>query len=168
MQKTRKSNGVVRRNLTEALLRLLEEKRLDEITVTELVAHAQVARVSFYRNFDSLDEVLACAVRQVASEWLEEVGPDLRHRDPHAYMLALLRKVYEQRRLNDVLMKSDRMDILRAEFSNAFGVGCADRRESARRAFLAGGLYNLVYRWTLSDYDSTPEALADFVYEMIN
>ena len=167
MQKTRKSNGVVRRNLTEALLQLLDEKRLDEITVTELVARAQVARVSFYRNFDNLDEVLMSAVHQMASAWLESTSSDLWRNDRHAYLLELLREMYSQRRLVELLIKSDRIDVLRTEFNTAFGVGCPDRRESARRAFLAGGLYNLVYRWAVSDFDPSPEVLADFVYELL-
>ena len=167
MQKTRKSNGVVRRNLTEALLQLLEEKRLDEITVTELVTRAQVARVSFYRNFDSLDEVLVGAVHQMASEWLEGLSPDYWRDDPHEYLLAMLREIYDKRRLVELLIRSDRIDVLRTEFNTAFGVGCPDRRESARRAFLAGGLSNLVYRWAVSDFDPSPEALADFVYGLL-
>ena len=167
MQKTRKTNGVVRRNLTAALLRLLEEKRLDEITVTELVTEAQVARVSFYRNFDSLDEMLASIVHAMASDWLERVGADLWHTDPHAFLLALLQDIYDQRQVIDMLMRSERMDVLRSEFNIALGVGCEDRRESARRAFVAGGLYNLVSRWATVGFVPTPETVTDFIYEML-
>ena len=118
-------------------------------------------------NFDSLDEVLVGAVHQMASEWLEGLSPDYWRDDPHEYLLAMLREIYDKRRLVELLIRSDRIDVLRTEFNTAFGVGCPDRRESARRAFLAGGLYNLVYRWAVSDFDPSPEALADFVYGLL-
>lgn len=58
----------VAESLTRALLRLLEQKRLDEISVSELVMEAGVSRASFYRNFIS---VRAIADRFVADRFAE-------------------------------------------------------------------------------------------------
>ena len=163
MQATRKPNSVVRERITAALFELMAEKPLDAISISELTERAEVARVSFYRNFESREDVLRGHARAATEAFLERVGPDLRHRDPQAFVLAFLRHMYERRAFVALYMKSQRMDIVREEFDRAFGVGCADRRESARRAFLAGGLYNLSYRWALADYDPPAEMLADFV-----
>ncbi|MBQ6411236.1 MAG: TetR/AcrR family transcriptional regulator [Atopobiaceae bacterium] len=167
MQATRKSNSVVCASITSALLELMAEKPYDDITVSELTERAQVARVSFYRNFDGKDDVLRRYAKRTTEGFVAWTGPNLRLRDPHAYMFALLRHIHDNRDTIDLLFRSNRMDILREEFNRAFGVGCEDRRESARRAFLSGGLFNLVYRWVLAGYDPTPERLADFVYELV-
>ena len=58
----------VKESLTQALLRLLERKRLDEISVSELVAKAGVSRASFYRNFTSIRDI---ADRFVADRFAE-------------------------------------------------------------------------------------------------
>ena len=58
----------VAESLTRALLRLLEQKRLDEISVSELVMEAGVSRASFYRSFIS---VRAIADRFVADRFAE-------------------------------------------------------------------------------------------------
>lgn len=167
MKKTRKTNSVVRKDITEALFQLMAEKHIDSITVTELVERAGVARVSFYRNFSSMDDVLRQDAQRVTEEWLESIGPGLRQQDPGAFVHELLRHILKEREVTELFLKSDRADILRAEFNRAFGVGCEDRRESARRAFLAGGLFNLSYLWVLSGYDPDPDTMADFVRELV-
>ena len=44
--------------LTTALLQLLETHQFEDITVTQVVKRAGVSRMAFYRNFDSLEQVL--------------------------------------------------------------------------------------------------------------
>ncbi len=51
-------NDATRRAIIEAFLGLLQEKRFSEITVTDIVARAGVARMSYYRNFDSKEQVI--------------------------------------------------------------------------------------------------------------
>ena len=40
------------------LARLMREKPFNAITVTDLVATAQVGRTTFYRNFDEIEDIL--------------------------------------------------------------------------------------------------------------
>ena len=167
MRMTRKTNSVVRKRITSAMFELMAEKPLDEISISELAERAQVARVSFYRNFEGKEDVLRGHAQAATEDFLDRVGPDLLHRDPHAFVLEFLRHMHDRRDFVALYMASSRMDIVREEFNRAFGVGCADRRQSARRAFLAGGLYNLSYRWALSDYDPPAEVLAEFVYTLM-
>ena len=44
--------------ITEALVALIHEKGYRHITITELCARADVARRTFYRNFDTIEDVL--------------------------------------------------------------------------------------------------------------
>ncbi|MCI1986608.1 MAG: TetR/AcrR family transcriptional regulator [Lactobacillus sp.] len=44
--------------LTTALLQLLEKQPLNEIKVTTLVTRAGVSRMAFYRNYQSLEDIL--------------------------------------------------------------------------------------------------------------
>ena len=51
MDKRRQANQQVKEKITGALLHLLGEKSISEISVTEIIAEAGVARASFYRNY---------------------------------------------------------------------------------------------------------------------
>ena len=41
-----------------ALSSLLEEKKYEDIKITEIIERSQVSRATFYRNYDSLDDIL--------------------------------------------------------------------------------------------------------------
>ena len=51
-------NFVIKESLTEALFILMRNKPFEEITITEISKLAGVSRISFYRNFDSKEDVL--------------------------------------------------------------------------------------------------------------
>ena len=50
MDKRKERNRIVRTAITDAVFELMKKKQLDDITVTEIIQKAQVARISFYRN----------------------------------------------------------------------------------------------------------------------
>ena len=54
----KKENHSAKSEIEQALLRLMTQKSYMDITVTDIVQEAKVARVSFYRNFASISEVL--------------------------------------------------------------------------------------------------------------
>lgn len=58
-------NIYVIEHLTEALLSLMEEKPLSAISISELCAAAGVGRTSFYRNFETREDILRARVEQL-------------------------------------------------------------------------------------------------------
>ena len=53
-----KKNQYVKIQITNAILDLLKEKDIDEITISEITSKAQVGRVSFYRNYKNKEDIL--------------------------------------------------------------------------------------------------------------
>lgn len=51
-------NLLVRTWMQQALLRLIEAKSLSDITVTEVTKLAGVSRITFYRNYTELVDIL--------------------------------------------------------------------------------------------------------------
>ena len=74
--KRRASNRQVKEKITAALFALLKEKPLHEITVTEITGKAQVARVSFYRNYTSKEDVMVKLVEDVLELFRAEIDPE--------------------------------------------------------------------------------------------
>lgn len=64
-------NAYVVEQLTDAMLALLEEKPLSEITVSELCQAAGVGRTSFYRNFGEKEDIVKACLRRLTLEWAE-------------------------------------------------------------------------------------------------
>ncbi len=58
LQSNQNRNTWVKKRLTEAFLQLLEEKDLEEISISELCSRAEVGRTSFYRNYEDKKDIL--------------------------------------------------------------------------------------------------------------
>lgn len=68
------ANRRVRQRMVEALLTLMETKRFSEISVTDIVTQAGVARQSYYRNFSSKDAILEEFYAGIRAQVLENLG----------------------------------------------------------------------------------------------
>jgi AcrR family transcriptional regulator len=58
MNKKQEANEFVKECITTALLKMLKERDFSDITITDLVKRAGVSRISFYRNYESKEDVL--------------------------------------------------------------------------------------------------------------
>ena len=123
---------MVMESLTQALLQLMEKKPLSKINVSELCTRAGVGRVSFYRNFDSMDDIL------VQHQLLEQYRAN-----GH-----LVRLLYENNASH--LIKDHIFACCRTTFE-------VDEEESYARAALAGALYGMVDEWIKRGMGSLPE-----------
>ena len=54
--------------ISDALISLIQESGFRQITITLLCERAQIARRTFYRNFDTVEDVL----RYIGSQTIEE------------------------------------------------------------------------------------------------
>ena len=68
----------VKKQLTTALLALLKEKPLSDISISELADRAEVGRVSFYRNYKNKEDILKEESNRLIKEWgkLYESNPE--------------------------------------------------------------------------------------------
>jgi AcrR family transcriptional regulator len=71
-RRTRRS----RRLLGDALLELLEHHPLDTIKVRQVTEHADIGYMTFYRHFDSLDDLLVDRVKTLLDEEISQVLMD--------------------------------------------------------------------------------------------
>lgn len=67
-------NRRVRQAITEAVFRLMKEKSYSDISVSDIVKEAQVARASFYRNFESKDAVISDVLQELHNEITSRVS----------------------------------------------------------------------------------------------
>lgn len=71
MNKKQEANAIVIESITQALLELMKVKDFSSITVTDLTKRAGVGRVSFYRNFESKEDVIRKHLAALLEEWLK-------------------------------------------------------------------------------------------------
>ena len=79
MDKRKEANLRVKEKITTALLHLLEQKSISQITITEIIQNAGVARASFYRNYSSKESVITTLIADVLKEFHEKMKSDGEH-----------------------------------------------------------------------------------------
>ncbi|MBQ6431220.1 MAG: TetR/AcrR family transcriptional regulator C-terminal domain-containing protein [Oscillospiraceae bacterium] len=62
-------NAYVIEHITDALLKLLKEKSLQEISISEIVDAAGVGRTSFYRNYETKEDVVKKHIVDLIEKW---------------------------------------------------------------------------------------------------
>lgn len=73
MDKRKEANLRVKSSITKALFRLMHEKSFSDIRITELIRYAGVARMSFYRNYDSKEDVLLTLINDVLEQFRDMI-----------------------------------------------------------------------------------------------
>ena len=80
-------NSYVRSQILKALLEMMRVDNFNSITISRLTAKAEVGRASFYRNYQTKEDVLC----QEAERLNNELNDIRRNDDPTDYRLKLLR-----------------------------------------------------------------------------
>lgn len=81
---TREKSSVKKR-MADAFVDMLSQKLYVDITVTDIVNTAQVARVSFYRNFNSISDVVDYITDELANEFIDKILPVLNSNDENKW-----------------------------------------------------------------------------------
>ena len=73
MDKRKEANLRVKNAISEALLALMHEKSFSEISITEIIERAGVARASFYRNYESKEDVLHKLIDDILDKFYKDI-----------------------------------------------------------------------------------------------
>lgn len=162
MDRRKEENLRVKRDITNTLFALMQHKSLAEITVTELVRGAGVARASFYRNYTSKEDVLELFRRSI-------------HESPaglYARENILLSFQFFAR------YRSYLLDLCRSGFSmlileelNHFHESIEGTMPSSMERYslymYIGALFNTAVTWLADEHPVAPEAMADYFYRKL-
>ena len=63
-----------RKQITDALLKLMEQYPYEEISVKQIVLETDLVRKTFYRNFSSKDDVLRSHIKSILLDYFEIIN----------------------------------------------------------------------------------------------
>ncbi|MBE6136568.1 MAG: TetR/AcrR family transcriptional regulator [Erysipelotrichaceae bacterium] len=113
LKKNNEESRLFTRNcITAALIVLLNKEKLENITITRLCNVAGVSRMAFYRNYNSIDEVLVDKITEYAMRLASQVGTDIynnwliifKETDKDRQMFEILIKLGVEYKIHDVFM----------------------------------------------------------------
>lgn len=98
-----------------ALKDLMSEKDFSKITITDIVNKANLGRTTFYRNFDSIDDVLKMKCDEKFSEFREYCINyyKLNDMDDKSFLPPFLKYWYKNYEIIELLIKANRENIIK-------------------------------------------------------
>lgn len=165
----------------EALASLMQEKDYSKITVTEVVEKAGLGRTTFYRNYDSLDDVLKLKCEKVFQELYEYLLVYYRINKSSdgnntVFIKPFLRFWYTKSLIIELLMISNRPDILKESFENMYKLFLPHIDKSHHIiwshmdyfiAIRSGMAISILIQWIKNDKNIAPDTLADLIIKQM-
>ena len=171
MEKQNEINQLTRECLLTALLRLMEIKPYDSITITDITKLAGVSRMAYYRNYKNKDEILTDGLithEKVLLDVLEEERAESL-RDMVVYVAgffrdhaALVRAVYSAN-LGYSLFT------LFCERAYTYFPVMKELQDGQYRVYYyAGAVLSVLRCWLEAGMQETVEEISSIIYEIIN
>lgn len=169
MEKKRvsRSNLQVKSEMFQALGRLLQEKALSAISVSDLTAEANVSRMAFYRNYNDIEDILTEHLREVVEQYREEdisVDGESGNYCSKEYMEHCFDFFYRHREFLSMLIQCGLGDLFLAEITEyLIEKWTSDGGEIVKTiemSAFAGAIYNTYRFWQKKEFQQSPEQLA--------
>ena len=174
MDKRLVENLRVKKGIEDALFKLLQTKKFSEITVSDLVSTAGVARASYYRNYENKEAV----IESYMARQREDIS----------------KKINFSGQLNDLFMHEkltislshylQQKDLILSLYDNGFGTLILEESNkvaedlsgdmplySIKRYnlyFLTGAMFNMTIQWLKNGAIESTEEMAGAFIELLN
>ena len=140
-------NTYVKKQITAALLELLKEKPLSDISVSELTSKAEIGRVSFYRNYQNKEDILKEESDRLIKEWgkLYESNPESA---PETLFPSLFDFYRDHRDFYTILYNAGMSSIMMETIIGTIPITPETQNlEAYMKSFWAYGIYGWLLEW---------------------
>lgn len=167
--------------IVDALLKLMERKPLRKITIQEITEKAQLDRRTFYRNFESKEDVLNYYIKSLSEEYLVALLQEEEISIPMClqifFVVAEKHKAFlVQLRDNDLLMFllnrfiNEILPTIHGLVENRSSCSLDLANEENKEYILSyniGGFWNILVKWINEDLIKTPREIAEIVNKLM-
>ena len=169
MSKASMDNQRVKNQITEGLFSLLRKKSFSEITVTDIVKEANVARASYYRNFQNKEEIIEAAMDSLRDELMADIQYN---DDEHIFNQGNARAGFEKALTCCLVRKADLLTLYHNGFGSLIqqtfnryimefaGNMPANSATRYKLYFISGAVTNVLIEWLNEGAKEPPIAIA--------
>ena len=140
-------NTYVKKQITKTLLKLLQTKNINDISISELTSTAEIGRVSFYRNYQSKEDVLQQEADRLLSEW-GNLFASLPSDEYNSFFLSLFDFFQSNKDFFTVLYQADLSHIIMNTIvATAEILPQTPNLQAYLKSFWAYGVYGWIIEW---------------------
>lgn len=159
---------LVKQSVTEALISLMDVKPFSEITVTELVLKAGVARATYYRNFSSKEQVLTDYIDEILQSFYNEYPANsMQQRTQYEHISHILDYVIKYKKQLSILNKSGLSSLYLNGMNKYFFATLNKTALTADDKFkvyaFAGAEFNIIFNWIVTGDDENTKEISSYL-----
>lgn len=159
----------VKEAIAIALIQLMKERDISHITIQDIVKRAGVGRSSFYRNFESKEDILVYYINLLFDVTEEKTNP-FSNANLKAYITAQFRLYKENKDFFVVLQKNNLLHLLyqQSVFHAKQNIAAFDLyRNPYQAVFFSSAAVGVTIQWIENDFKESEEELTEmFIYLM--
>ena len=157
-------NSYVRNQITKTLMQMLKEKDMNDISVKDLCDRAEVGRASFYRNYETKEDIITSYIVQKWRAYEKEYGLIEHQVDEYYRVKMYFEFCYSLKSLNDILIRQNQIGaILRSYETIIHNFDQEETQDTYERTYMAYGLYGIFIKWARGGYQETPAEMTEIV-----
>lgn len=171
MKKPNKANIFAKECMVYALMQLLEDKQLSEISIVEIVEKAGVSRMTYYRNYKFKEDIFISYLDDVIAMYTEEIEGDGKNTlSNYQVLLKCFNYFAKFKDFTKCLIKANLTHILLDGLNN-FIVTKAKRinykKSYAILYAYIGALFNIYLQWINDESIGTLEELSSMISKIL-
>lgn len=154
--------------ITDALIRLLKQKTLPSISMTEIAKEADVVRMTLYRHFKSKEEIILHIVEAKIDDLMKQMGDESELR---MYNLLLFRfRILKTSPFTSMLYECNQLDklfsVIRTHVINKQQLFSHVSYDPFFLEFFMGGLDKVTEIWIAEGMQTPPDEMAARLYKL--
>lgn len=155
--------------ISKSLLILMKEKAYSKITINEITAKAGVNRSTYYRNFQSKEEIIRFYISNIMKDYIKEFD-ESEDKSNENYMSIIFNNFYKHK--NELLLiHKNKMSYLMLDELNEYfellkGINLSIG-EKYKMYFHTGGIYNFLNLWLINGMKESPKILVKLSLEYL-
>ena len=175
MPKENQRVAISKHLLKSSLLRLLQNKNITKISISELCQEAEINRTTFYRHYETPNDVLL----EIASDYIKEFrnfsSSANTSQDLYDEVVQLCRFIDHHSDMAKLLIRNNTNDGITKIFQELCDDFVGKRKilykgspvddDTLRlfSSFFSVGIYTLISHWLVEDIAKTPEEIANLI-----
>lgn len=170
MDKRKEINQIVKEAIAQSIFLLMDEKPFSEITITEIIQRAGVARASFYRNFSYKEEAISYYLIEKMKQFKlqnKQSGIKIYHYEAILNTMQFVVKYKKELRslfnagLSQILLES-----INSYLFEVYPIQSDNEAEKYILYSYGGSLFNIIYHWVSSGLHESAEEIAHFICKL--
>ncbi len=162
------SEKYVDKYIIEALFSLMKKKDYNNISITEICEKAGTGRMSFYRNFNSKEDIIRQWITNTTNTFLKESDINYKNDSTKDYFIKLFTHLEKYKTEAMLIYKANLFNLLKNEFDDKLINLHQEEYSNYKSYFLAGGIFNVYYFWLINGCKETPHQVAEKLVDLMS